>query len=65
MNIAKHTLVISVAGCLVQLFLIFASYSGDADSFANFWTSCGFAYILLAFHAVTGIYCLHDIKHPL
>lgn len=65
MNIAKHTLVISVAGCLAQLFFIFASYTGDADSFANFWTSCGFAYGLLAFHIVTGIYSFHDITHPL
>lgn len=65
MNIAKHTLVISVAGCLAQLFFIFASYIGDADSFAHFWTSCGFAYVLLAFHVVTGIYSFHDITHPL
>ncbi|WP_141393961.1 hypothetical protein [Enterobacter hormaechei] len=65
MNIPKQTLVLSIAGCSLQLFFIFASFIGADDSFAVFWTSCGFAYVLLAFHVVTGVVACYDIKHPL
>ncbi|EMN5850593.1 hypothetical protein RJO36_004055 [Enterobacter hormaechei] len=63
MNVSKHTVIISVAGIALQLFFILTSFIGNPDSFAHFWTSCGFAYWLLAFHIVTGIYAWHMMRH--
>lgn len=63
MNVSKHTVFISVAGMTLQLFFILISFIGNPDSFAHFWTTCGFAYGLLAFHIVTGIFAWHMMRH--
>lgn len=64
MNISKQSLVFSVTNCIIQLSLIVSAYSSNSDGFAHFWTSCGFAYFLLAFGILTGIGSWDDMKYP-
>lgn len=63
MKLAKHTLVISVAICVVQVYLMYSYFMGDGFGFAHFWTSCGFAYGFLGFGVVTSIASWHNIKN--
>lgn len=65
MNISIQSLVLSLTNCIIQLSLIVSSYLSNSDGFAHFWTSCGFAYILLAFGILTGIGSWHEMKYPI